>query len=319
MNWSINSEGGFFNSSQSNSWQTDNLVLRLDGNFNYNYSKENISAFVKFKIRPEIYGTENSFKALKMKISANYSQQGDNLNWGTNLTAQKNFYKNNMADFSYSIFFLSLFSDLYQFENLTISPKAGYSYQTASENIELNLDFLFVEVSISKSFFKGNSIGAGFYFEKFTIENNYIERLTDQNNKNSGLRYGPVLSFNYLRQGAFQFEYRFLFHNSQVTKQPSVENWYRLLAGMIIEDYWSVFILADYYDRRFTLKQNDPLQNYLIYNPLDAENKVNLKLAREICESVELYAKAGYFKESYFDSKFDFEGWNILLGIDLSY
>jgi hypothetical protein len=317
VNWNINSEGGCLNSKGSYFSKPRDLLFRTDGNLSYFYLTDDVSASVKFKVRPEFYGFRDNFRSLKFKASGGYNQKDENMNWGITLTGQKNFYQNNITDFNYSTFLLAVNSDWNEFGDYPISAQLGYAYQTASENIEQNLDLLFLEIKIFKTLFPNNSSGLGFYVERFTIDNKYLSKFTNSTSTNKGMRYGPQISFYYLENGIVSIEYRFLLHSSQVTQYPSYEHWIRFIAGKIFSEKWSIFLLADYYNRRFTLKQVHPVETFLIYNPLDNENKVNIKLAYEINNSFEVYLKSGYFKENFFDQQFNFEGWNMLLGIEI--
>ena len=318
VNWNVYTEGGFFNSEGNTFSKPSELLFRLDGNINYFYSEDNLSASAKFKVRPEFYGFNNNFKSLKFKASGDYYKNEVNMNWGINLTGQKNFYQNNNTDFNYSVFQLAINSDWYEFEDYSISAQFGYAYQIASENIEQNLDIIFLDAKIIKSLFSYNNSGLGFYIERFTIDNKYLSKLTNSASTNKGMRYGPQMSFDYFENVVLSLEYRFLLHSSQVTEYPSYEHWIRFITGKIFLERWSIFLLADYYNRRFTLKEEKPADAFLIYNPLDNENKVNIKLAYEINDGFEVYLKSGYFKENFFDPRFNFEGWNMLLGFELS-
>ncbi len=317
LNWNIYTEGGFFNSKDINSSQPRNLLFRMDGNANYFYSENDISASAKVRVRPEFYGFDNNFKSLKFKASGDYYKKQESMSWGINLTGQKNFYQNNNTNFNYSIFLLAVNSDWYEFEDYSISSQFGYAYQTASENIEQNLDLLFLDAKIIECLFPNNNSGLGFYIERFTIDNKYLSKFTNSPGTNKGWRYGPQISFDYLKNGLVSLEYRFLFHSSQVTEYPSYEHWIRFIAGKIFSERWSIFLLADYYNRRFTLKEEEPVESFLIYNPIDNENKINVKLAYEITDGFEVYLKSGYFKENFFDQRFNFKGWNMLLGLGI--
>jgi len=317
VNWNINTEGGFFNSKGSNFSKPRDLLFRADGNLSYLYSADDVSASVKLKVRPEFYGFKDNVRSLKFKASGDFYQKEKSMNWGIKLTGQKNFYQNNNTDFNYSAFLLSVNSDLHEFRDNPISAQLGYAYQTASENIEQNLDLLFLDLKIFRMLFPNNHSGLGFYIERFTIDNKYLSKFTNSTSTNKGMRYGPQVSFDYIENEIVSIEYRFLLHSSQVTQYPSYEHWIRFIAGKIFSERWSIFLLADYYNRRFTLKEDHSVETFLIYNPLDNENKVNIKLAYEINNSFEVFLKSGYFKENFFDQKFNFEGWNMLLGIEI--
>jgi len=318
LNWNIYTEGGFFNSKNINYSQPHNLLFRMDGSLNYFYSENDIAASAKIRVRPEFYGFDNSFRSLKFKASGDYYKKQESMGWGINLTGQKNFYQSGSTNFDYSIFLLAINCDWYEFEDYSISSQFGYAYQTASENVEQNLDLLFLDTKIIKSLFLNNNSSLGFYIERFTIDNKYLSKFISTPVTNKGWRYGPQISFDYLENGLVSLEYRFLLHSSQVTKYPSYEHWVRFIAGKIFLERWSIFLLADYYDRRFTLKEEKPVDTFLIYNPIDSENKVNIKLAYDINSSLEIYLKSGYSKEIFFDPRFNFEGWNLLLGLEIN-
>lgn len=318
VDWDIKTEGGFSNSANNLSVKSSDVLFRMDGNLQYLYSQNDYSASVKFKVRPEIYGFNKNFRSIKFKALGDYYQKEDVINWGINLIVQKNFYYSQTADFNYSIFALSINADWYEFAKYPITTQIGYAYQTASENIEQNLDLLFIDIKAYKSLFHHNNFGYGFYIEKFSIENKYLSKLTNSENTNKGWRLGPQISFDYQDEEVVRIEYRFLMHSSQLTKYPSYENWIRLIAGKIFLDKWSVFLLADYYDRHFTLKENKFTETNLIYNPLDIENRINIKIAYEVSSPFEIYLKSGYFKENFFDQKYNFDGWNVLLGLEIS-
>lgn len=318
LNWNIYTEGGFFNSKNITYSQPDNLLFRMDGNVNYFYSENDVSASAKIRIRPEFYGFDNSFRSLKFKASGDYYEKQESMGWGINLTGQKNFFQSSGTNFNYSVFFLAINSDWYEFEDHSISAQFGYAYQTASENIEQNLDLLFFDMKIIKSLFLNNNSSLGFYIERFTIDNKYLSQFTNSLVTNKGWRYGPQISFDYLEHVLVSLEYRFLFHSSQVTKYPSYEHWIRFIAGKIFSERWSMFLLADYFIRRFSLKEEKPTELFLVYNPIDNENKINVKLAYEIKNGFEVYMKSGYFKENFFDQRFNFEGWNLLLGLEIN-
>jgi len=79
LNWNIYTEGGFFNSKDINSSQPRNLLFRMDGNANYFYSENDISASAKVRVRPEFYGFDNNFKSLKFKASGDYYKKQESM------------------------------------------------------------------------------------------------------------------------------------------------------------------------------------------------------------------------------------------------
>ncbi|NWF89306.1 MAG: hypothetical protein HXY50_07550 [Ignavibacteriaceae bacterium] len=318
VNWSLYSEGGLFSSINTLSAQPNDFLLRVDGNLGYLFTDDNISAKLQFKIRPEIYGSEENFKSLKLKANGNYFQEGEKVNWGINLAVQKNFYQNNLTHFNHSTFSVIFNTEWNEFKNYPLTAECGYSYQTASDNIEQDLDLFFFGFDINKNLFLRNNSSIGFYIEKFVIDNKYLVRIKNTASINKGWRLGPKFNFKYFDNSILYLDYRLLFHFSQVTESPSLEHLARLIAGTIFYDRWSIFLLVDYYDRRFTLKHGSKDQDFLIYNFLDIENKMNVKLGRDLGKDIEVYIKGGYFKERFFNQSFNFEGFNLLFGIEVN-
>lgn len=318
IKWNFNTEGGVFRSKSSSLSTSGNLLLRVDGNLNYLYVEDDMSASAKLRVRPEFYGFENAIRSIKYKVTGDYNKKEDNLNWGISLTWQKNDYHTSTTELNYNNFIIVINTDWFEIDDYPAFLQLGYAYQTASENIEQNLDILFFDGKISNTLFPNNSSGLGIYIERFSVINKFMRILDDYESINSGWRYGPQISFEYLENIILSFEYRFLLHSSQVTIHPSNEHWLRLLAGKIFSDKWSMFLLADYYNRRFTFKKESPFKTLLLYNPLDNVNRVNLKLAYEVDDGFEIYLKSGYFKENFINTQINFDGWNILLGFEVN-
>jgi hypothetical protein len=317
VDWKINSEAGISGSDYNFSAKPDDIIFRVDGNLQYLYLQDDYSASVKFRVRPEIYGLSNKFSSLKFKFSGDYYRTEKFVNWGIDLNMQKNLYQTESADFNYDIFSLSVSTDWSNLENHPISIQLGYAYQIVSEKVKQDLDLLIFDGKIFSSLFNHNNLGCGLYLEKFTVGNNYLNSSRSFENTNSGWRIGPQISFEYQDEEVLRLEYRFLIHSSRLTKYPSYEHRIRFIAGKIFWDDWSIFLLADYYDRHFAFRDDKLAETNLIYNPLDIENKINIKIAYEISSTFEIYLKSGYFKENFFDQKYNFDGWNALLGIEI--
>jgi hypothetical protein len=120
-----------------------------------------------------------------------------------------------------------------------------------------------------------------------------------------------------LKDFVINFDYRFLIHNSQYTSYPSIENWLRLVAGKILSEKWSAFVLTDYYFRNFRTKGIAADNQGLLYTSTNFENRIYLKLGYDIADNIELYIKSGYFDENISVDKYSFEGLDISLGIEI--
>ncbi len=318
VEWRLNSEVGLFRSSGYGILREETLLTRLDGFIKYKFEDDKRTASLSLRGRPEFYGSDNPINSIKVKGEADYFQVQKNFNWGINLSRQRNFFNNINYDFTYDVF--TLVGDLSWFisDITTLNTSGGYAFQTIKGNEEYNLNLFFADIKFVSPIVSNIKFGYGFYAERFFIKNEIDRESMPEEFKNDGLRVGPQLSFNYLQDLIFNVDYRMLMHKSEFVDNLSYEHWIRVVAGKIFFDNWSAFLLIDY--NSFSFKK---AENYIegvtpLYTPLNLENRIYIKLAYEISSSFELYTKGGYFKDNLYEDTFSLEGWNALIGIELS-
>ncbi|MFO7445306.1 MAG: hypothetical protein R6W90_03025 [Ignavibacteriaceae bacterium] len=292
------------------------LLTRLSGEAKYAYKEENRYASLLLNLRPEIYGGNNSQNIFKGKVAANYSQKEDLLGWGLNVSRQRNIYRGNTDHYNYDMFFLTGETEWYFVDNTPLTLNIGYAYQKVDFDASQHYDILFTEVRALSTLPGMLRLGYGLYIEYFDIENEFspdtesrIEIL------NSGYRWGPQLSLNYLQDFIFNFDYNFFIHNSDFTQAFSYEQLFRLVSGTIFLEDFSIFLLIDYYKRNLKVKENYSEGITPLYVPMNLENRVYVKLGYDLSDLTELYIKAGYLKEDLYDNKYSFSGWHLLAGI----
>ena len=309
----LNAEGGYYQSNSKSiaeSGQKD-ATARLDGEIGYKYRSDNNILSVKLRARPEIYGLKNNLKILKLRAAANYYAGNDDLTWGINLTGQKNNYSGGNVNLNFQDL-IFMFESLTRIDNnFSLRSNLGYGYQRVSNDINQKMNLVFLDAEIVQRVFPNTKLGYGIYSERFFLNNNY--RIEDTNNK--GWRLGPHISFDYLKYFIVNFDYRYLFHISDVTQSPSYEHWIRLVAGKLIAENWSVFVLTDYYFRKYTIKKYLENPYLYLYTPINEDNRIYLKLAYSISEIMETYFKIGYFRENLYNN-YSFAGWNFLVGFE---
>ena len=314
----LNLESGYYNSTQHDSIKQNDVIYRLNGLAKYRYAEEKRSASIQLRVSPESFGGADGLFVIKMKAEGNYFQKENNFNWGLDIARQKNIFKQTELKLNYDIFLVNGNLNLFLIDNFSISSSLGYAFQNASKDVNQNLDLFFLDLKAVSNYNLYCNIGYGFYIERFNVKSN-LELQPNSLNifDNSGWRFGPQISFNYLKNILANVDYRFLFHNSKLTGNPSYEQWIRVLAGTFITEKLSAFLLVDYYWRKF--KQNETQQNYtnLYYNPLNIENNIYAKLAYEINESFESYIKSGYFKYDVVSRNYSIAGWDIMLGVEI--
>jgi hypothetical protein len=318
FNYKINAESGLFRSFRSGLYANNNedILLAAEGLAGYKINEDRRNALVQIRLRPEFYGISNELRSLKFKASAAYYEQENNFNWGINTDRLLFNFNGNNIDISYNQFLISGELTFFPFDNGPLVADAGYSFEKITSDQNQNLDMTFINACAYNIISTSLKVGYGIYLERFFVTSN-INQPQNKNGTNNGWRYGPQLKINYLKDFITSLDYEFLLHNSRLTSSLSYENMLRFVAGKIISERWSAFVLVDYYSRNFKIK--DAANNYdaLLYTAANYENRIYLKLAYDVTDALAVYFKSGYFKENISNDKFTFEGINILLGLEL--
>lgn len=311
-------ESGYYKSAGTNDILQNGFFTGIDGKAGYNYRDKQRIASINLRARPEFYGFDNQLRTLKLKGEASYIQNEESFNWGIKLAQQKYNFISSGLDLTYNMFDLSGSLDGYVWEGSPAALNFGFAYQDIGTPNEQSLDLFFGEGKLYQSLNEFTKFGYGAYLERFIVTGNPPYFYSDPKSENKGWRYGPEFSLNYLGAGVFNLDYRFLFHNSGFTHYPSIEHWIRLVAGKIISEHLSVFLLIDYYLRNFKYNDNAEKYSYLLYTAMNFDNRIYVKLGYDINDNVEVYLRSGYFKENLYGNKLNFDGWNALIGIDVS-
>jgi hypothetical protein len=315
VDWRINGEAGFYNSSGDAVLKSSGFITRLDSFLKYKYEKETRNASIQLRFRPELYSANHPVSSIKLKADGDYYQMENDLTWGINMTAQRNYLNTRAIDFTYDIF--STAANAF-WNDLGLNTNMGYAYQFIEGRDDYGLDLLFLDLKLLQPFSPFTKLGYGFYIERFFVSNKITLTSDQSENENKGWRIGPELDFTYLKDIILSFDYRFLFHESKFTKYLSYEHWIRIVAGRIFFSYLSAFLLVDYNFYKFVKSQNYVEAITPLYTPLNLENKVYLKIAYDLSDNIEVYTKTGYFRENLYEDKLSLEGWNAVIGIELN-
>jgi hypothetical protein len=318
LKWNLNGEAGVFKSSGIGIFNYQNLLTRFEGFLKYKFDSPERNASLSLRVRPEFYNTEVPVNSIKFKAEGEYYQSEEKFNWGLNVTRQINFFNYESYDLTYDIFTLTGNSVLFFLDNMPVNLNTGYAYQVIKNDEDYNLDLFLIDLTFFNKLVPNLNFGYGIYLEKFFIINNVVSNLGNLDVENNGWRYGPQISLNYIKDFIINIDYKFIIHNSEFTRNLSSEHLVRLVAGKILFADWSAFILVDY--NTLSIKKTI---NYIagitpLYTPLNLENRIFIKLAYEINNNLEIYSRAGYFKDNLYEDRLTLEGWNAMLGIELS-
>lgn len=316
VSWKTSLETGYFNSTGDGFTGEEDIQIKLDGLLKYEYEKKKQNASAYVRVRPEIFGINERMRSVRLKAFGSYNYDFENWVGGLNITSQRHLFSGKNIDINYQSFLLVGDVAFELFENIPTYVSLGNAYHTLSAD-EQSLDLIFIDTKLNQVINSYLKLGYGMYGEKFSV--GVIDRAfyTYKKEKNHGWRFGPKFSVNYLKGLILNFEYRFLLHGSRITHFPSYEHWLRVVAGKIIADDWSIFLLSDYYTRTFKLNNATFTQSKLLYTPMNLENRIYLKLAYEITSKTEFFLKSGYFSESLYKDNLSLKGWNVMVGIEV--
>jgi len=313
--WRLSGETGIYQFQDITNSRFQSGLLRLEGSVDYNKIQRTSDWKFRFKIKPEFYHSHSVFSSLKFFFSGQYTNKMSRGNWGVSLDTRRFYYYNENKNFSFDLMNINGFLLRSIRKHTYIFFNTNYLYRDVSNSFDQSLDAIAGEFKLIVPQLKLCDTGIGLYAERFNIQEREFYIDSKQNTKNSGRRYGPEISIDLRGKSLLSAVYRFLFHQSEITRQPSYEHQVRVLFGKLLSDRWAIFFLVDYYFNKFTLI-NETNTN-LLYSPVDNENIINLKLEYDINQTVSFYLKTGYMKENLIYSGFSTQGWQSVLGFQL--
>lgn len=317
INIQANAESGFYRSAGDFLVDQNDMMLALEGKLGYRYKKDATEFYADIKIRPELYSLKRELSTFVFRASGDFVRHEEDFDWGLNVKRQVNNITGTDLKLSYDIFSLQGNAQVYWFDNFPISFLLGYAYQSINSDNYQNHDIIFFEGKTNSFLDSYLRAGYGFYLEKFTIQGDTISNFVKTKENIPGFRIGPELEIYYLKDFVINGQYRLLLHLSDKVNSPSFEHSIRLIAGKLMANGFSIFLLVDYCLRDIKRK-DDNEQIEILYSPFNLENQISLKIGYDLSEQIELYFKGTYFHNDLVYKDYMFEGGNILFGIGYS-
>jgi hypothetical protein len=314
--WRLSGETGIYQFQDITHNKFQSGLFKLEGSVDYNKIHRTSDWKFQFRIKPEFYHSRNVFSNLKFFFTGQYTDKMSRGKWGVSFDTQRFYYYNDNESFAFDLMNINSFLLRSILKHTYIFFNANYLYRDVSNSFDQSLDAIAGEFKLVLPQLKLWDTGIGLYTERFKIREKDYPFDSKQNTKNSGWRYGPEISMDLHSKSVLSAVYRFLFHQSDITKQPSYEHQVRVLFGKLLSDRWAIFFLVEYYFNKFTLI--DETNTNLLYSPVDNENVINLKLDYDINQNVSFYLKTGYMKENLIYSGFSTQGWQSVLGFQLT-
>jgi hypothetical protein len=313
--YSLNGEFGFSKFGMEGFHTPLEPLILIDTRVGYIHKRQYQNKFsLQFGLRPELY---KSYKSIKFLAKGAYNVSHEQYKCAINLTKRKNIYTGTMQDISYDLFILQPDITFFFIPKMPLTMSTGYINQIIKRKLSASrkykLDLLFFNVTLYKFIDEYYKIYSGIYTERFSYNN----IINSSNNKRSGWRIGPVLGFNYLKRYTIHINYRLLKIMPKLYEFPLYEHYVQFLYGKIIRSTWSIFFLIDYYIRHFEKNNNTLNDSNLLFPLLNNENRIFLKLAKDIKKNLMIYIKIGYYNEDLYNINYSLSGWKVLIGMGL--
>ncbi len=318
IKYKASAETGMHVSAGPDVFYRNDFFNSLEGQLGYVFSDKIRDARIKIRIRPEFYGIQNQLKTMKIRGDAFYHQKENIFNWGFRVNRQRYVFNGRNIDLSYDSFNLILDSDWFLFDRLPFSFSAGYGNQRINNDGSQDLDLYIFDLSARSNLSEFSKLSGGIYFESFNVSGAGNIFYTNIRNNNAGRRYGPHIIFNYIKYTVINFEYRFLYHSSDLTRDFSYEQMISLVAGRFLTEKLSAFLLTDLYFRHYNLNTGSTGNLNLLYNSMNIDNRIFLKIGYDLSGILEVYIRTGYLKENLYENSYSISGWNTVLGIEIS-
>jgi len=314
LKFKFSGEGGISRLSYSIPGEETDLVARLEGTLGYSQTAPGSSWHLQARLRPEIYRGESQSFLIVGSLKGSYLQNAGRFRWGVNFLSERQRVDYPFTELTFDVFQLGGQGVWFWRPAGGLSFRLDYAYRDLNARREQSLDALLASLEGFCKISAAASLTAGVYVENFRVGGPPVLSLEGVSQRNRGWRGGPVVSLEYKRKLVLSGSYRFLLHHSDLTVSPSSEHWVRLLFGKILSPRWSLFVLLDYYFRDYSLAPGADTD--LLYAPLNTQNHVYLKLARELTPRRDLFFRAGYFNENLIYQNLTFSGWRATVGLE---
>lgn len=271
---------------------------------------------MQLRFAPEFYGMQNGSSVVRLGGRAQYNQSFSKFHINLLLNSRKYLYNNNLnSNLTFDTFQLGGNLILKLQGQRFLSFRVEYFYRDLEYSTDNQLDAAVIAGSYHKSFSRFGRIMGGAYLERFRVDNPGFVGMSGRLSENEGWRLGPEFAIEYSCRLVASLNYRFLWHQSDLVGNTSWEQWVRFLFGKMLSRRWSVFFLIDYYFRDFPSVSSD--NSFLLYSPLENENRIYLNIAHDLKKNLSLFLKVGYLRDNLIFRSLSLSGLRATLGVEI--
>ena len=310
----LRSEAGYHRASFGNIHSQNFLRIKLEGLVKYTHRNNRQLWYIQTRLLPEVYdATGTQWQFFHTDLKGYYLRNGHRGAWEGYVFAKRQNYQ--FRNFHLTFYTLNIGNRLvwrYTGQQALV-VNIGYFHRLTTGKPEITWRAGVVNIGWWKKLFPDLSGRVGIYSESFGIRQSFSGADSAVVLSNNGWRLGPEIMLEYKKHFLMTFQYHWVWHHSRFTERFSGEHWLQAVFGKIIKRRWSLFLLIDYYFRRFHL--NEDANPNVVYAPFNTRNRIRIKMERELSPHVELYTTVGYLNENLLIQRIEFSGWRTMLGM----
>ena len=311
LSYRLGAEGGWSRSAFSSLLTRSSPVVRLNGRVKYGGKSRRNSWFLQARFRPDIFLTDDLPTFSRFSLQGSFLQKFRAARWRFTAAHERQQISAFNSDIVIGISQIGSQASWSFHRSNALQFSLDFVHRTVNDPLDSRLNAVLTRLALQRAFSSSTTFAAGLYLEKFKIQ----QRSAGFSAQNDGWRYGPEISLAYKHRIVLSGNYRFLWHQSDVTTAPSHEQWVRLLFGKILLPQWSLFFLTDYFFRDYSIRGNAPVA--LVFAPLDTENRVYLKIERDISAAITTFFRIGFLSENFIATEQSLSGWRSTLGVEI--
>ncbi|MGE5364230.1 MAG: hypothetical protein ACM3SM_08875 [Bacteroidota bacterium] len=307
FSWNLSASTGIVSNKDTLGYTGSNNFAAAEGSLQFQQSDTMGIFGIGAKIRPEVRNADNTkLHSLKTKFSISMLREKETLSLGIVGSGQRQVYNYEDISLDYSLYSAMTFLTYYIDEYASFITEAAYSYQSVQQQ---DTKLLFVSLGLQKNYSESFSTGLSLLAERFDCTvTNFIGR-TER-----GTDLGIRLNFEYLKDFTVRGELSYIFSSAEGTRFPEGRQCTRFMAGKIIAEDYSLFMLADY---TFMNLRNSGGHHFTYYSD-DFENNVYIKAAYEWMDNYSLFLKCGFSQIIFQNTNNSLQSWSISLGCELA-
>lgn len=312
----LTAEGGLYRPAYRSTAADAYLAGGLNAYLKYLRQIKNGRWQVSGNMRPEYFwGADGSEQLLQLRFKSIFQRKINHLDTRLNFAAEKQYF--NLGGISIRWDILQLNGTIGWRYNAAsaLALTLGYHFRDIDTNGINTLDVYSGTVSWLRSISFSRKFSLYLYGEYF-IESSRFQ-FTPEENK--GWRAGPGVSLDYHRIFKLKTSYRLLLRKTDgfpgVSERgfDNFEHWLQLVGAHGIGKFWSLLLLFDVHIQSHS---GDPREaGALFYIPIDSQNRISLKIDRDLNRKSNLYFRVGYLQEELLRE--NRSGWRAVAGISI--